>query len=54
MEKNVKQVEDLFENAPLTFNDETVNQELDKIERVKFEKKTYKTFVQIHDEEMAA
>lgn len=38
MEKVVHEVEELFGSNPLHFNDECVNQELDKIERIKREK----------------
>ena len=54
MEKVVQEVEELFDSNPLHFNDEQVNHELDKIERAKMEKQIYKSFIQIHEEELAA
>ena len=49
----VNKVEDLFESAPIMFDDSQVGQQLTRLKKLKFDANMLKSHVQIYKEQMA-
>lgn len=49
----VNKVEDLFESAPIMFDDSRVSQQLARLKKIKFDANMLKSHVQIYKEQMA-